>query len=37
LQDPHDLFTCRPVPLQDRRLKLSDTLSILPFAMITNL
>ena len=37
LQDAHDLFTCRPVPLQDRRLKLSDTLSILPFAMITNL
>jgi (1->4)-alpha-D-glucan 1-alpha-D-glucosylmutase len=37
LQDAHDLFTCRPVPLQDRRLKLRDTLSILPFAMITNL
>jgi maltooligosyltrehalose synthase len=37
LQDAHDLFTCRPVPLQDRRLKLSDTLSILPFAVITNL
>jgi (1->4)-alpha-D-glucan 1-alpha-D-glucosylmutase len=37
LQDAHDLFTCRPVPLQDRLLNLSDTLSILPFAVITNL
>jgi (1->4)-alpha-D-glucan 1-alpha-D-glucosylmutase len=37
LQDAHDLFTCRPVPLQDRRLKLSGILSILPFSVITNL
>jgi (1->4)-alpha-D-glucan 1-alpha-D-glucosylmutase len=33
----HDLFTCRPIPVQDRRLKLADALSILPFAVITNL
>jgi maltooligosyltrehalose synthase len=33
----HDLFTCRPVPVQDRRVKLADALSILPFAVITNL
>jgi (1->4)-alpha-D-glucan 1-alpha-D-glucosylmutase len=37
LQHAHDLFTCRPVPRQDRRLKLADALSILPFAAITNL
>jgi (1->4)-alpha-D-glucan 1-alpha-D-glucosylmutase len=37
LKNTHDLFTCRPVPLQDRLLNLSDTLSILPFAVITNL
>jgi (1->4)-alpha-D-glucan 1-alpha-D-glucosylmutase len=37
LQQAHDLFTCRPVPLRDRCLKLGDALSILPFAVITNL
>jgi (1->4)-alpha-D-glucan 1-alpha-D-glucosylmutase len=33
----HDLFTCRPVQLEGRQLKLADTLSTLPFAVITNL
>ena len=37
LEHAHDLFTCRPVPLEDRRVKLADALSILPFAVITNL
>ncbi len=37
LEHAHDLFTCRPVPVQDRRLKLADALSVLPFAAITNL
>jgi (1->4)-alpha-D-glucan 1-alpha-D-glucosylmutase len=37
LEHAHDLFTCRPIPTQDRRLKLADVLSILPFAAITNL
>ena len=33
----HDLFTCRPVPLQDRQVNLADPLSIVPFAVITDL
>ena len=37
LQDAHDLFTCRPVPLHHRQLKLEDALSTLPFAVMTNL
>src|SRR6267378_863467 len=37
LAHAHDLFTCRPIPVQDRRVKLVDALSILPFAVITNL
>jgi (1->4)-alpha-D-glucan 1-alpha-D-glucosylmutase len=37
LENAHDLFTCRPVSLQDRQLKIADALSILPFAVITNL
>jgi (1->4)-alpha-D-glucan 1-alpha-D-glucosylmutase len=37
LEHAHDLFTCRPVPVQDRRVKLADALSIFPFAAITNL
>jgi (1->4)-alpha-D-glucan 1-alpha-D-glucosylmutase len=37
LAHAHDLFTCRPIPVQDRRVKLADALSILPFAVITNL
>jgi (1->4)-alpha-D-glucan 1-alpha-D-glucosylmutase len=37
LEQAHDLFTCRPVSAQDRRVKLADALSVLPFAVITNL
>jgi len=37
LEYAHDLFTCRPVPVRDRRLKLADALSVLPFAVIINL
>lgn len=33
----HDLFICRAVPLQHRQIKLADALSMLPFAVITNL
>jgi (1->4)-alpha-D-glucan 1-alpha-D-glucosylmutase len=37
LEHAHDLFTCRSVPMQDQRVKFADALSILPFAVITNL
>jgi (1->4)-alpha-D-glucan 1-alpha-D-glucosylmutase len=37
LKRANDLFTCRPVPLKDRHVKLADALSILPFTVITNL
>ncbi len=37
LAQAHDLFTCRPASVRDRHVKLSDALSILPFAVITNL
>ena len=37
LENAHDLFTCHPVSLRNRKLKLCDALSILPFAVITNL
>jgi (1->4)-alpha-D-glucan 1-alpha-D-glucosylmutase len=37
LKRAHDLFTCRPLPLRDRKVKLADALSILPFAVITSL
>jgi (1->4)-alpha-D-glucan 1-alpha-D-glucosylmutase len=37
LKGAHDLFTCCPILLQDRQVKLPDGLSILPFAVITNL
>jgi (1->4)-alpha-D-glucan 1-alpha-D-glucosylmutase len=37
LENAHDLFTCHPARLQDRQVKLADELSILPFAIITNL
>jgi (1->4)-alpha-D-glucan 1-alpha-D-glucosylmutase len=37
LEDAHDLFTCHPVPLRGRQTKLADALSVLPFAVITNL
>jgi (1->4)-alpha-D-glucan 1-alpha-D-glucosylmutase len=35
-ENARDLFTGRDIPLQDRQLKLSDALSVLPFAVITN-
>jgi (1->4)-alpha-D-glucan 1-alpha-D-glucosylmutase len=37
LKHAHDLLTCRPVTTQDRRVTLAEALSILPFAVITNL
>jgi len=37
LEHAHDLFTCRPVPAQNRRVRLADALSVLPFTAITNL
>src|SRR5213594_531528 len=30
LKGGHDLFTCRPIPLRDREVKVADVLSILP-------
>src|SRR6266478_4210760 len=37
LPQTHDLFTCQPLPVRDRELKVADALSILPFGVITNL
>jgi (1->4)-alpha-D-glucan 1-alpha-D-glucosylmutase len=37
LAQAHDLFTCQTLPVRDRELKIADALSILPFAVITNL
>jgi (1->4)-alpha-D-glucan 1-alpha-D-glucosylmutase len=37
LEHAHDLFTCHPVPIENRRAKLAEALSVLPFAVITNL
>jgi (1->4)-alpha-D-glucan 1-alpha-D-glucosylmutase len=37
LEHAHDLFTCHPVHLQNRGVKLANALSNLPFAVITNL
>jgi (1->4)-alpha-D-glucan 1-alpha-D-glucosylmutase len=37
LKDAHDLFTCQPAPLKGRQIRLADALSVLPFAVITNL
>ena len=37
LAHAHDLFTCCPLPVEGGRVKLADALSILPFAVITNL
>ena len=36
LNKAHDLFTCRPMPVKHRKVKLADALSVLPFAVITN-
>jgi (1->4)-alpha-D-glucan 1-alpha-D-glucosylmutase len=37
LAGAHDLFTCRPVHLRKREVKVADALSVLPFAGLTNL
>jgi (1->4)-alpha-D-glucan 1-alpha-D-glucosylmutase len=37
LKKAHDLFTCRPLDLRERQLKLARIFSVLPFAAITNL
>ena len=37
LKSAHDLFICRPVGLHERQVKVADALSVLPFAVITNL
>jgi (1->4)-alpha-D-glucan 1-alpha-D-glucosylmutase len=37
LEDAHDLFTCHPLQLRGRQANLADALSVLPFAVITNL
>ena len=37
LRRAHELFTCRPLPLRDRQLRLADALLLLPFAAITNI
>ena len=37
LEHAHDLFTCREIRCDERRVSVSDALSILPFAGITNL
>ena len=37
LEHAHDLFTCRPIRFDGRRLSAAEGLSVLPFAVITNL
>jgi (1->4)-alpha-D-glucan 1-alpha-D-glucosylmutase len=37
LKNAHDLFTCQPVRHHEQCVLLGDTLSVLPFAAITNL
>src|SRR6266540_649940 len=37
LQNAHDLFTCRAIHHEGRKISMSDAMSILPFAVITNL
>jgi (1->4)-alpha-D-glucan 1-alpha-D-glucosylmutase len=37
LEKAHDLFTCRPVSVRDRQVKLAKAMAVLPFAVITNL
>lgn len=36
-KEAHDLFTCRPIRHQKRQIAMRDALSVLPFAVITNL
>ncbi len=37
LENAHNLFTCRELQINDRRFGLADAMSILPFALYTNL
>jgi (1->4)-alpha-D-glucan 1-alpha-D-glucosylmutase len=37
LNGAHDLFTCRPIPHVNRQVPVRDVLSVLPFAVVTNL
>jgi len=37
LEHAHDLFTCRKLRCEGRRVSISDAMSTLPFAVITNL
>jgi (1->4)-alpha-D-glucan 1-alpha-D-glucosylmutase len=36
-ENAHDLFICRPICSHERQVKLAEALSVLPFAVITNL
>jgi (1->4)-alpha-D-glucan 1-alpha-D-glucosylmutase len=36
-ENAHDLFTCHPIRQRKRRVAVRDVLSVLPFAVITNL
>jgi (1->4)-alpha-D-glucan 1-alpha-D-glucosylmutase len=36
-ENAHDLFICRPICSHERQVKLAEVLSVLPFAVITNL
>jgi len=37
LNDAHDLFTCQPIRHHKRQVAVRDVLSVLPFAVVTNL
>ena len=37
LEKAHDLFTCQPIRHHKRQVQVCDVLSVLPFAVITNL
>jgi len=37
LKEAHDLFTCQPIHYHKRQVGVRDVLSMLPFAVITNL
>jgi maltooligosyltrehalose synthase len=37
LKQAHDLFTCQPIPHHEREVAVRDVLSVLPFAVVTNL
>jgi (1->4)-alpha-D-glucan 1-alpha-D-glucosylmutase len=37
VKDAHDLFTCRSIRHQKRQIAIGDVLSVLPFAVVTNI